>query len=364
MSRIIVCVIFASFMFSFVSMLMATNKYKFNPSASVVLPRLTNKRPPSSPVFKDNLLKHRHRIVERNGKKTNVRIEWDSDYVWESLLEEGAALSARSGSGLVVVEVGMHSAKQCLAAAELGFEAHCVEPSPPSFRRVQQQIRDQASPAARRRITTYHVAAGASGGGTLPFTASGGTGDHAGGHDMWAMTEAAAPGGTAEVIDVPAAALDDLVPAGEGVFLAKIDTQGFEPEILRGWGRALSSRRVRHVLFEYWPRGIDLLGGTPGQCAAVHMLESLVRAGYTLYALSVQSHPKAPVNDYDRIVIRERYSARPLNTFRDNCKWYFDLEKDFPSETYKMGYWTDILAVAEDNSQQKLIGVTDVGKAL
>ena len=173
-----------------------------------------------------------------------------------------------------------------------------------------------------------------------------------------------------ETIQVPSVKLDDIIldvlDDDDRVFIVKIDTQGYEPAVFSGLGASvMQKQRVDYILFEFWPKGMDLLASTGEQgsdhtkaCIAAELLEKLQKAGYTLYALPGTSHPHAP---------REARAAlkgerQPLNTARENCEYYYQLEERFPSD-YKMGYWSDILAVAPkatlvDNP------VTYVGQAL
>jgi len=137
----------------------------------------------------------------------------------------------------------------------------------------------------------------------------------------------------------------------DGVFVLKVDTQGFEPVVFSGLSESLKLHKIKYILMEYWPRGMDLQNGKQDACVAADLLSKLVNAGYTLYALSVTAHPKAP-QGYRRVV-----NDRPLDNLCENCQWYFDLEKRFPSDEYKMGYWSDILAVAPNTplNQEQLV---------
>jgi hypothetical protein len=103
---------------------------------------------------------------------------------------------------------------------------------------------------------------------------------------------------------------------------------------------------------------MDLLAEQPNACVATRVLEQLVQAGYTLYALPVLAHPKAPTGH--KTVIQ----SRPLHDFKANCQWYFDLEQQFPSQEYKMGYWSDVLAVAPNAPSLKQQPGAKLGKLL
>ena len=92
---------------------------------------------------------------------------------------------------LHAMEVGVHRPVQCLKAAKLGLIAHCVEPSPTSFKIIEQRIRQHP---VRPKVKLYQYAASATSGIPLDFQASGGTGDHvvgAGGGEKnpWTMQD-------------------------------------------------------------------------------------------------------------------------------------------------------------------------------
>ena len=118
------------------------------------------------------------------------------------------------------------------------------------------------------------------------------------------------------------------------------DTQGFEPSVFSGLTESIKNHKIDFILTEFWPKGIDFLADKPGACVGVDFLTNLANQGYTLYALDVQAHPKAPRGWKNAIV------DRPLDNLRSNCQWFLDLEKLYPSDVYHMGYWSDVLAVA------------------
>lgn len=277
-----------------------------------------------------------------------------AEQVWEQLLAEGASAmlhNSTKNSG-IVMEVGVHKAKQCIQAADFGWTTHCVEPSPKSFERVKMQVEKKTSETTRSRITLHNVAAGPSSGGKVPFTASGGTGDHVGDHDMWTMEKTVVDtkntGG--DLIEVPSMRLDDLIrqeAGGQPVFLLKVDTQGFEVAVFEGLTESIRgpNPKIHYILTEYWPKGMDFQSDKPRACVAADLLENLSAQGYTLYALSVTAHPRAP-KGWQKDAAEK---GRPLDNIRANCQWYYDLEDRLESRNtndYRMGYWSDILAVA------------------
>lgn len=283
-----------------------------------------------------------------------------ADLVWENLLEEGQKLSQ---PGMMVLEVGMHTATQCLQAAEAGFEAHCVEPSPASFERIQRGVDRRGSPETRARVHLYNRAAGAESGISLDFRSSGSTGDHVGTADMWTMTKPKPDEHTdnqkQHMVQVESLALDEIIPE-DGAYLLKVDTQGFEPAVFAGLKRSISQHKIQYIMTEYWPRGIDFLSDKPESCSAIEMLQQMIDAGYTLYAMVALGHPAAPVSIQ---LLGKIDHQRPSTTLLENCRWYYDLEKQYPSDDYKYGYWSDIVAVAP-NARLPDTPSTTVGKIL
>ena len=305
--------------------------------------------------------------------------QFDADRVWTMLIQEGSALLSNPDNnqhpliGTIAMEVGMHRPKQCLEAARAGFQAHCVEPSPASFQRVQKGVKKE-SLEIRNRVHLYPMAAGGTTGDKVPFTAMGGTGDHVGNVDAWNMKTPEESNikeqvtyAVGSILEVPTIRLDDIIQkqhqgeqqtSASTVFALKVDTQGFELAVFAGLSESIRNLEVSFILLEYWPRGMDLLSGTPDACVATKVLEQLIQAGYTLYAMPVVAHPRAP-KGY-QVAVQDR----PLHDIKANCQWYIDLERQFPSEEYKMGYWSDVLAVAPNAPSFKGHALTKLGKAL
>lgn len=94
---------------------------------------------------------------------------------------------------------------------------------------------------------------------------------------------------------------------------------------------------------------MDLLSDTSNECIGHKILDQLIVAGYTLYALKVESHPKAPLTGQS---LKAEARTRPFTDMstKEYCEWFFNLEKKYPSkageEEYKFGYWSVFLAVA------------------
>jgi len=108
--------------------------------------------------------------------------------VWNCILDIDAPTVA-SDTIRVVTEVGMHRISQCRRAAELGYEAHCFEPSPASYGKIQNEKKSIKNKDTKERIHLYNLAASSTTNVTVDFHASGSTGDCVGGDavDMWNM---------------------------------------------------------------------------------------------------------------------------------------------------------------------------------
>jgi FkbM family methyltransferase len=274
-----------------------------------------------------------------------------ADVIWEMLLEEASAITARLNvpfQRFKVIEVGMFNSKQCRLAAKMGMEAHCVEASPHNFGRIGKELLRVSVEDGKDRVHVYHNAAGSKSNQTVEFQSGGSTGDHVGVQDMFTMEKVKSD---STMVKVATLAIDDLIDQiGGNVFLLKIDTQGFEPQVFSGLQKAIQSHKVQYILTEYWPRGIDLLSGTPNACSAHTILRDLINANYTIYQMSDVAHPAAgKIRVYRNIQLE-----RPVDDLLANCKWYFGLEDIIPNPEYKMGYWTDILAVAPPIGKQRI----------
>jgi hypothetical protein len=96
---------------------------------------------------------------------------------------------------------------------------------------------------------------------------------------------------------------------------------------------------------EYWPRGMEAISGNAtNECVGETMLSDLVAAGYVLYSMPMKSHLKAPRDA--TLVSGQARVERPSNDLLRNCQWYLNLEKEYQDPSYKMGYWSDIVAVS------------------
>ena len=271
----------------------------------------------------------------------------------------------------------MHSARDCVNAAEKGATMHCIEPSPVNFKKINKFMNRNFNDH-KQRINLYNVAAGNTSGGTLDFTSTGSTGDHVGTGDVWTMEESKHTSDVdKDVVQVKSVRMDDIikgkiepswtsVPKGSAlpsnsVFMLKIDTQGFEPTVFSGLTESLNQHKIQFILFEYWPRGIDFMAGSRTKCdVVVNLLNTLIDFGYTLHGTNGESHPKGNTKEI-RSLLNSK-TDRPFDDLRKNCMWFYDLQERFPIDGYKMGYWSDILAIAPNANIPK--PTTKVGQIL
>lgn len=299
--------------------------------------RISNNNPSNNNVDPDGLVKIDASLSTMNPLD-----------VWETLIKTPKKEKS------TVIEVGVHSPKQCIDAAKRGYDTHCFEPSPLSYSRIERGIDKITTPETRDRIHIYNQAVGATSGQTIPFHSTGGTGDHVGEYDMWRMEKKFVSQSEQDlkkrgtIVQVPTIRLDDFI-AGDAinkVFLLKVDTQGFEPSIFNGLQNTIKDAAVDFIIFEFWPRGMDLLADTQNECTGHKILDQLLMAGYTLYALKVEAHPKAPLRSQS--LQDEARKTRPytVQNTKEYCNWFFQLEKKYANEEYKFGYWSDFLAAA------------------
>ena len=283
---------------------------------------------------------------------------------------------------LLPFQVGMHSARDCLKAAIQGATMHCIEPSPVNFKRVMSgmkaKFKSDTRGQSKWRINLYNVAAGNTSSGFLEFTAGGSTGDHVGTGDVWTMEESKHDTNDhRNVVKVPSVRMDDIIQGKRkpswtslsestvlpfnSVFMLKIDTQGFEPTVFSGLTESLNQHKIQFILFEYWPRGIDFIAGSRTKCdIVVNLFNTLIDLGYTLHGTNGEAHPMGDTSEIRHLL--KSKTERPFGDLRKNCMWFYDLEERFPIDGYKMGYWSDILAVAPNANIPK--PTTKVGHIL
>mmetsp|Transcript_54850 Transcript_54850/g.66085 ORF Transcript_54850/g.66085 Transcript_54850/m.66085 type:complete len:197 (+) Transcript_54850:2-592(+) len=192
---------------------------------------------------------------------------------------------------------------------------------------------------------------------------------------MWKMEKL--DGAKSEhIVEVESVRLDDVISnnisPNNDIWIAKIDVQGYEPFVFQGLSESIQRRRIKFILFEYWPKGMDLQGNDNDNIceSSVNILNRLVDAGYILFALHVTVHPHSYASPNTKQKGPEAFgkklgdvvNERPLDDFMENCRWYYKLDETFPMEDYFMGFWSDIIAVAPNVSLEGPI--TTVGESI
>ena len=265
----------------------------------------------------------------------NARKAYGAREVWLDLIRVGKqTMKARAQANttndksqkLHVMEIGVHSVEQCLEAAKESFHSHCFEPSPLSFDRIRQQLKEKLELPLQvqvqapvheheqvnnddimKHLHLYNVAAGDTSGISLEFLHMGGTGDHIGEFDMWNMKAGPMPSDfpddkKGEIIHVPSVRIDDVIlpvghqgqnqgqnkyqavrpdsnvdggPKGEvqiidEVFAMKVDTQGFEFKVFEGMKESIKQHKIQYLLFEYWPKAMDLIAGAIDKSSSIN----------------------------------------------------------------------------------------------
>ena len=225
----------------------------------------------------------------------------------------------------------------------------------------------------------YNKAAGDRSSSFVDFAAAGGTGDHVGKFDMWNMVEGEEKDAPDEKksthFEIPSIQMDQMLnneiiadykfssDGKEGgitrgsragverinrVFAMKVDTQGFEPKVFPGMKYAIENHKIDYILTEFWPRGIDLINESPVPCKdAVSYLHMLSQAGYTLHATPVIAHPKISKEAF-QYTKNWKKNKRQFDDVEKDCAWMYNIEKEVPLSGYKMGYWTDVVAVSPE----------------
>ena len=86
-----------------------------------------------------------------------------------------------------------------------------------------------------------------------------------------------------DYINVKTIRLDDLIIENEidQIDLIKIDVQGYEPKVIRGMQKIITSSKKIILLTEFWPKGIIDAGENPYE-----FLEMLRNFGFLLYELN------------------------------------------------------------------------------
>lgn len=172
--------------------------------------------------------------------------EWDSHF--KKILHE---VSAGSGSGLVVevgANIGASFVPECRELPHMTFVL--IEPLPSFFELLEKNARSFGVTNAELRNVA--VSNGTANEVVLI-------------HDTNSAGVAAAGSivGQHGVAVAPSQSLDEMFPT-ERVTLLKVDVDGYEGDVFEG-GQALIGRSRPHVLFEFFPRAMEVRGIEPMQ---------------------------------------------------------------------------------------------------
>ena len=140
------------------------------------------------------------------------------------------------------------------------------EPHPDLFAILEQNIQTVRREWASAGVEAHQAALGErSGVADLQLPADFETND-----GIASLGQVAASGGRS--VRVRVATLDEVIGQSP-VGLLKLDVEGFEPQVLKGWERAIASRRVKHIVFE------------DHSIAESEVVRILTAAGYRLFSL-------------------------------------------------------------------------------
>ena len=279
------------------------------------------------------------------------------DY-WSDVLREGESLNKEmqekgKETYLDIIEVGANDARQAREIRSHGFNAHSFEPSPKSYTKME----DALSKDETNGIYLYNAAVGDSDGISVKFTNNDSTG-----------AQVVLKGEDDNAVEVKMVTIDsflrgNIAPdfggagkpviqtagnANNHIFAAKIDVQGFEPNVFRGMKGSIQKRKIHYIMTEFWPKGINSMNGYSSKCEnAVEFLCDLHNAGYSLFAAPIEAHPKSDPNGREQTAANKL--DRRFDDLKEDCLWLHRLEQKYPSQTnWSMGYWTDVFAVAPE----------------
>ena len=123
-----------------------------------------------------------------------------------------------------------------------------------------------------------------------------------------------------------------------GIYIVKIDVQGFELDVLRGLMISLREKRVLYILLEFWPSGMR----KNARVDAADVLSLLHSFGYALFDTRVLSTPIQGDGGFGKMLPTAATFPRPVG-FRQVVDWYNTTSVEHKSQ---FGYWTDVVAVA------------------
>jgi len=184
------------------------------------------------------------------------------------------AVPRRSGTQLIV-DVGANVGQFAMTIANAGHDGLCFEAAPPTCRILQGSVAAAAAAAAavtvpgrlRGTVSVRCVAVGREA-GNVSFTMSGAR------NASFALARHSSTEHARTRIDVPMVTLDDELP-NASMLLLKIDTQGFDMDVLQGAARLLQRRAARLLLIEMSHELLNRAGSSP-----LYLMQHIARTGY------------------------------------------------------------------------------------
>ena len=264
---------------------------------------------------------------EKTGNVYLTKTELD-----HGMFEEGY-LRAMCHRGVNIVEIGSFDGQEARIAASLGCNVRVFEPSPPNRDKLFATT-SNLTEQQQKRIDVRPVAIGREK-GTLHFRAFGTPVD-----------------GFAEesenTIKVDVLPLSLGIQDIEVVDLLKIDTEGYEIDIMNASMDILHPSKFKHITFEFSPSRIphefpwEMVNSTFNHLRSV---------GYHLYLLSANSLPPA--------VLRKKKCRVPQ--YLPSClpnAMHVGLAS--PAATRHLGIWTNLVATSSPQNLANLKTVDDV----
>lgn len=177
-----------------------------------------------------------------------------------------ALLPLLVGDGDMVIDVGANIGYYTLLCARLVGKrglVYAFEPEPQAFALLEQNV----ALNGYRNVVARRQAVGGQCGTTWLWV---NLGSNQGDHRIYDPGE-----GRRRRLEVELVALDQVLPAGAGVKLVKMDLQGSEPLALQGMQRLLGRSSGARLLTEFWPLGLRRAGLDPAA-----YLDDLGRLGF------------------------------------------------------------------------------------
>lgn len=184
---------------------------------------------------------------------------------------ESASVRAYLKKGMTVIDVGANVGYYSLMAASIvrgEGQVHAFEPSPYAFARLSETI-------ARNDIQQLRLVGAALSdvAGQAQLFVSKKPGNH---------TPTMVPNDGGQPVGIRVMTLDNYLGENriERVDFAKLDIEGFEPNVLRGASEALGSRRIRAILCEFNRGWLEANGSSAEQ-----LYQMIVSRGFSAVGL-------------------------------------------------------------------------------